>query len=129
MLHLPVGINTLDKIRSGGFVYVDKTEHTYRIAHKAGAYFLSRPRRFGKSLFLDTLQQLFNGTRSCLKGCTFTINGTGARSTRWSRSTSAKEAWVAGRNWATRSGRFYPSTSSAWELPANSKATPDAFPS
>jgi hypothetical protein len=68
MLHLPVGINTLDKIRSGGFVYVDKTEYAYRIAHKAGAYFLSRPRRFGKSLFLDTLHQLFNGNEKLFEG-------------------------------------------------------------
>ncbi|SDB60955.1 PD-(D/E)XK nuclease superfamily protein [Desulfonatronum thiosulfatophilum] len=68
MLHLPVGINTLDKIRSGGFVYVDKTEFAYRIAHKAGAFFLSRPRRFGKSLFLDTLHQLFEGNEKLFEG-------------------------------------------------------------
>jgi hypothetical protein len=67
MLHLPVGINTLDKIRSGGFVYVDKTARPSDRG-KARQYFLSRPRRFGKSLFLDTLHQLFEGNEKLFQG-------------------------------------------------------------
>ncbi|WP_045221467.1 ATP-binding protein [Desulfonatronum thioautotrophicum] len=68
MLHLPVGINTLDKIRSGGFVYVDKTPHVHHLVVKPGQYFLSRPRRFGKSLFLDTLKELFEGNEKLFQG-------------------------------------------------------------
>ncbi|WP_045218300.1 ATP-binding protein [Desulfonatronum thioautotrophicum] len=68
MLHLPVGISTLDKIRSGGFVYVDKTPHVHRIVEKPGQFFLSRPRRFGKSLFLDTLKELFEGNEKLFQG-------------------------------------------------------------
>ncbi len=53
----PVGIQTFAKIREGGFVYVDKTRCIYDLAHGSGAAFcLTRPRRFGKSLLLSTMQ-------------------------------------------------------------------------
>jgi hypothetical protein len=68
MLHLPVGINTFSSIRTGGYVYVDKTEHVHHLVLKQGRYFLSRPRRFGKSLFLDTLHQLFEGNEKLFQG-------------------------------------------------------------
>jgi hypothetical protein len=68
MLHLPVGINTFSSIRTGGYVYVDKTEHVHRLVLKQGRYFLSRPRRFGKSLFLDTLKELFEGNEKLFQG-------------------------------------------------------------
>ncbi|TVR02427.1 MAG: hypothetical protein EA399_00410 [Desulfovibrionales bacterium] len=68
MLHLPVGINTFSSIRTGGYVYVDKTEHVHRLVLKQGRYFLSRPRRFGKSLFLDTLLELFQGNEELFRG-------------------------------------------------------------
>ncbi len=52
---LPIGIQTFQQIREEGYYYVDKTAYAQRIAFDAGKhYFLSRPRRFGKSLFLDT---------------------------------------------------------------------------
>ncbi|HMB31505.1 MAG TPA: AAA family ATPase, partial [Desulfohalobiaceae bacterium] len=68
MKKLPIGIYSFEKIRSDDFYYVDKTPYIVQLAEQAGYYFLSRPRRFGKSLFLDTLkcafecrQDLFNG--------------------------------------------------------------------
>ena len=60
---LPLGLQTFAKVREGGFVYVDKTAHALDLANNAGIYFLARPRRFGKSLFLDTLLNLFEGRR------------------------------------------------------------------
>ena len=49
----PIGIQTFSKLREGNYVYVDKTELVYRMTHGASSYiFLSRPRRFGKSLLL-----------------------------------------------------------------------------
>ena len=60
---LPLGLQTFAKVREGGFVYVDKTAHALDLANDAGIYFLARPRRFGKSLFLDTLRNIFEGRR------------------------------------------------------------------
>ena len=68
MKKLPIGIQTLSKIIEGGFVYVDKTEIAYRLIQQEGYYFLSRPRRFGKSLFLDTLKDIFEGRKELFKG-------------------------------------------------------------
>ena len=68
MKNLPIGIQTLSKIIEGDFVYVDKTEIAYNLIQKAGYYFLSRPRRFGKSLFLDTLKDIFEGRKELFKG-------------------------------------------------------------
>ncbi len=68
MKYLPIGIQTLSKIIEGNFVYVDKTEIAYNLIQKEGYYFLSRPRRFGKSLFLDTLKEIFEGNKELFKG-------------------------------------------------------------
>ena len=65
---LPIGIQTLRKIREGGCYYVDKTAYARRLVDEGTHYFLSRPRRFGKSLFLDTLKELFEGTESLFEG-------------------------------------------------------------
>ncbi|MDR3090420.1 MAG: AAA family ATPase [Desulfobulbaceae bacterium] len=56
---LPIGIQTFQKIREDNFYYVDKTAFALQLIEAGSAYFLSRPRRFGKSLFLDTLAELF----------------------------------------------------------------------
>ena len=62
---LPIGIQTFREIREEGYYYVDKTACAQRLADQGAHYFLSRPRRFGKSLFLDTLKELFEiGTGS-----------------------------------------------------------------
>ena len=65
---LPLGLQSFAKVREGGFTYVDKTRHALDLANAAGIYFLSRPRRFGKSLFLDTLRNLFEGRRELFQG-------------------------------------------------------------
>ena len=65
---LPLGIQTFAKIREGGFTYVDKTPQALELANAAGMYFLARPRRFGKSLFLDTLRNLFEAKRELFTG-------------------------------------------------------------
>jgi hypothetical protein len=65
---LPLGINSLQKIVDHRMVYIDKTGFAWQLADRPGAYFLSRPRRFGKSLFLDTLHQLFEGNEPLFQG-------------------------------------------------------------
>ncbi len=66
---LPVGIQTFRDIINGGFLYVDKTRYIYElIRHSKGVYFLSRPRRFGKSLLLSTLDEIFQGNKELFKG-------------------------------------------------------------
>jgi len=66
---LPVGIQNFQKMRQGNFVYVDKTEYIYQLVRPPQAfYFLSRPRRFGKSLMVSTLDYLFQGRKDLFKG-------------------------------------------------------------
>ena len=65
----PIGIQTFEKIIEGGFVYVDKTDMVYSLANEGGnIYFLSRPRRFGKSLLLSTLESYFLGKKELFRG-------------------------------------------------------------
>ncbi len=60
----PIGIQTFEDIINRNLLYVDKTEYVYRMTHGGGKYFfLSRPRRFGKSLFLSTLLSYFEGRK------------------------------------------------------------------
>ena len=65
---LPIGIQTFRTIREEGCYYVDKTEHIRQLAGGGGRYFLSRPRRFGKSLLLDTLKELFEAAEPLFRG-------------------------------------------------------------
>jgi hypothetical protein len=65
---LPIGIQSFAKIREGGFYYVDKTPFALRLSQGAGYFFLARPRRFGKSLFLDTLKELYEGNQALFVG-------------------------------------------------------------
>ena len=60
---LPIGIQSFEKLREGDFLYVDKTEDIHRLVMEGNYYFLSRPRRFGKSLLLSTIKALFKGQR------------------------------------------------------------------
>lgn len=62
-LKFPVGIETFSVVREEGFVYVDKTGFIHELISGGKYYFLSRPRRFGKSLFISTLQSFFEGRR------------------------------------------------------------------
>jgi GTPase SAR1 family protein len=68
MKKLPIGIQTFKKMREQGYVYVDKTEHIYKLAQDDNSIFLSRPRRFGKSLLLETFKELFLGSENLFKG-------------------------------------------------------------
>ncbi len=65
---LPTGIDDFRSIREGGYYYVDKTGFAERMVRSGKNYFLSRPRRFGKTLFADTLQELFEGSEELFKG-------------------------------------------------------------
>ena len=65
---LPIGMQTLREIREQDCYYVDKTGYVRRLLDEGKHYFLSRPRRFGKSLFLDTLQELFEGNEPLFEG-------------------------------------------------------------
>lgn len=65
---LPIGIQDFEKIRNEGYIYVDKTEYIYNLAQSGAPFFLSRPRRFGKSLFLSTLRAFFEGKKELFKG-------------------------------------------------------------
>jgi hypothetical protein len=65
---LPIGIQTFRKIREGDSYYVDKSGFALRLIEQGSHYFLSRPRRFGKSLFLDTLAELFEGNEPLFQG-------------------------------------------------------------
>jgi hypothetical protein len=64
----PIGIQSFEEIRTGNFLYIDKTEYVYQLVEGSKAYFLSRPRRFGKSLFVNTIEALFKGKRELFKG-------------------------------------------------------------
>ena len=66
--NLPLGINTLSVLRENNCVYVDKTKLAYHLIRIAGRFFLSRPRRFGKSLFVDTLKEIFEGNEKLFEG-------------------------------------------------------------
>ncbi|MDR2042633.1 MAG: ATP-binding protein [Tannerella sp.] len=68
MKKLPLGIQTFEEIRSKDYVYVDKTEIIYRLVSEGKIYFLSRPRRFGKSLLISTLDALFSGRKDLFEG-------------------------------------------------------------
>nr|WP_319540011.1 AAA family ATPase [uncultured Methanospirillum sp.] len=61
---LPIGIQSFTKIRTEGFAYVDKTHYISSLTNQGSYFFLSRPRRFGKSLFVDTLDCAFRGKKS-----------------------------------------------------------------
>ena len=65
----PIGIQTFERIRREDKLYIDKTEYVYRMTHTSGTYFfLARPRRFGKSLLVSTMQSYFEGKKELFKG-------------------------------------------------------------
>ena len=69
MKNLPIGLQSIEKIRAKDCIYVDKTQFAFELI-KGGAshYFLSRPRRFGKSLFVSTLEEIFKGSKALFEG-------------------------------------------------------------
>ena len=67
-MKFPIGIQNFSKLRNEGYAYVDKTALMYRMVSEGSYYFLSRPRRFGKSLLLSTLEAYFNGEKELFEG-------------------------------------------------------------
>ena len=68
MRKLPIGLQAFEKIRTDNFLYVDKTEYIYNLVHNNVPYFLSRPRRFGKSLLLSTMKAYWEGKKELFRG-------------------------------------------------------------
>jgi hypothetical protein len=68
MNKLPIGIQTFEKLREEGYLYVDKTRYLIDLIDNGSVYFLSRPRRFGKSLTVSTFDALFSGKKELFKG-------------------------------------------------------------
>ncbi len=68
MKKLPLGIQSFRKIIEGNYLYVDKTVYIYKLINNASYYFLSRPRRFGKSLLIDTIKEVFKGDKEIFNG-------------------------------------------------------------
>lgn len=64
----PIGIQSFEKLREEGYVYVDKTDLIYSLTHEGCVYFLGRPRRFGKSLLISTLKSYYLGKKELFKG-------------------------------------------------------------
>ncbi len=81
MKKLPIGIQTFQKIREDNYLYVDKTGIAVDLIDRYRYVFLSRPRRFGKSLFLDTIHNLFEGKKTCLPTWLLKTPMTGQRPT------------------------------------------------
>ncbi|GHT79457.1 hypothetical protein FACS189464_4220 [Bacteroidia bacterium] len=67
MKNLPIGIQSFEKLRSKGYLYVDKTQEILQLT-SSNIVFLSRPRRFGKSLLISTLGELYTGNQSLFEG-------------------------------------------------------------
>ncbi|AGT44802.1 ATP-binding protein [Treponema pedis] len=81
---LPIGVQSFEVMRSDKFLYVDKTEFVYRLVNSSRVYFLSRPRRFGKSLFLSTLEAFFLGKKELFTGLKI-AESEDAQSTPWKK--------------------------------------------
>ena len=67
-MKFPIGIQSFDQIIEDGYIYVDKTDLVYRLTHEGKIYFLSRPRRFGKSLLVSTLENYYLGRKELFRG-------------------------------------------------------------
>ena len=88
MLKYPIGIQSFEQIREDGYVYVDKTDLVYRLLTTGKIYFLSRPRRFGKSLLVSTLKNYFLGRKELFRGLAIESMKRSGPSTRCSTSIS-----------------------------------------
>lgn len=64
----PIGIQNFESLRKDGYYYVDKTEIIYKLVKTGNYYFLNRPRRFGKSLLISTLEAYFQGKKELFTG-------------------------------------------------------------
>lgn len=73
MKKIALSLTEFEKIRNNNYIYVDKTHFLHKIISKDKYYFLSRPRRFGKSLFLDTIKTFFEGKKIYLRALIYII--------------------------------------------------------
>ena len=71
----PIGIQNFEKLRKEGYFYIDKTALIYKMVKTGSYYFLSRPRRFGKSLLVSTLEAYFQGKRELFEGLAIARTG------------------------------------------------------
>ena len=86
---LPIDVQSFEKLRTGGYLYVDKTDLVYKLAAEGSQYFLSRPRRFGKSLLTRTLQAYFEGQKDLFSRPTLKVRRISSKalpSKNWKRS-------------------------------------------
>lgn len=83
--YLPIGIQTFEKIRVDNAVYVDKTQFIEKLAKYKCPYFLSRPRRFGKSLFISTLRSYFEGRKDLFEGLAISKNAISKSEKEWKK--------------------------------------------
>ena len=67
-MKFPIGIQSFERVIEDGYIYVDKTDLVYKLTHEGSIYFLSRPRRFGKSLLVSTLENYFLGRKELFRG-------------------------------------------------------------
>ncbi|MDR3113302.1 MAG: AAA family ATPase, partial [Endomicrobium sp.] len=65
---LPIGTQSFEILRKSNCIYIDKTQYIYNLTDKGRIYFISRPRRFGKSLFINTIEELFKGSKDLFEG-------------------------------------------------------------
>ena len=75
MKKLPIGIQSFKKLRESNYLYADKTAYIYKMIQSEGSIFLSRPRRFGKSLLVSTLEELFLGNKELFQGLWIDTSG------------------------------------------------------
>ena len=68
IIRYPIGVQSFESLRELSYIYIDKTDLIYNLVHSGKCYFLSRPRRFGKSLLLSTIQAYFEGKKELFKG-------------------------------------------------------------
>ena len=86
----PIGIQDFESIINGGYVYVDKTALIYKLVTEGSIYFLCRPRRFGKSLLVSTLEAYFKGRKELFKGLAID-----ELEKEWAEFTSSSSNWMA----------------------------------
>ncbi|MCL1808458.1 MAG: AAA family ATPase [Clostridiales bacterium] len=93
MKKLPLGMQSFREIIEGDYVYVDKTQYIYNLVNDAKYCFLSRPRRFGKSLLLDTIGEVFSGDRELFKGLSIYDSDWGFEKTLPRYARAARRRW------------------------------------
>ena len=96
---LPIGIQSFDKLRTENYLYVDKTEFIYQMAYQGVPYFLSRPRRFGKSLLLSTFKAYFEGKKELFRGLAIEKLETEWKEHPYFISASTPSCTIAARHW------------------------------